>query len=338
MKIESLFLALGVLCLTACQSQYAFVTVTATAETKPVVSAEDAADDPAIWVNTSAPEQSRILGTNKQQGLLVYSLQGEQLQLLEIGRVNNVDLRQGIFVEKTLMDIAVASNRDTNSIDVFTIDEQGLVSVFDTVPTSLQDIYGICSAKFAGDLHVFVNGKSGQYQHWQLSNSGSWAPQLIGSFSLPSQPEGCVVDDETRMLYAGEENAGIWAMPANASKADQKQQVISLDKPYLKADIEGLALYKTDQQTLLVASSQGNNSYAMFDVNNAYQHIASFRVTDDKPNGVDGSQETDGLAVSSANLGPLFPKGILIVQDGENTLPKANQNFKLVDWRALFED
>ena len=34
---------------------------------------------------------ARILGTNKKQGLLVYDLQGKQTQLLEVGRLNNVD-------------------------------------------------------------------------------------------------------------------------------------------------------------------------------------------------------------------------------------------------------
>ncbi len=50
---------------------------------------------------------------------------------------------------------------------------------------------------------------------------------------------------------------------------------------------------------------------------------------------MDGASETDGLEVSSANLGGLYEHGILIVQDGRNVLPAENQNFKLVPWTAV---
>lgn len=49
---------------------------------------------------------------------------------------------------------------------------------------------------------------------------------------------------------------------------------------------------------------------------------------------MDGASETDGLEVSSANLGGLYEDGILIVQDGRNVLPAENQNFKRVPWSA----
>src|SRR5450830_1314915 len=65
------------------------------AQTEPMARQGDAADDPAIWL-ASDPANARILGTNKKQGLLVYDLQGKQTQLLEVGRLNNVDVRQNI--------------------------------------------------------------------------------------------------------------------------------------------------------------------------------------------------------------------------------------------------
>lgn len=40
----------------------------------------DAADDPAIWVNPNNAAKSLILGANKDQGLYVYNLAGEELQ------------------------------------------------------------------------------------------------------------------------------------------------------------------------------------------------------------------------------------------------------------------
>ena len=40
----------------------------AQAETEPVVSDNDAADDPAIWVDATKPKNSLVLGTNKKAG------------------------------------------------------------------------------------------------------------------------------------------------------------------------------------------------------------------------------------------------------------------------------
>lgn len=65
------------------------------AETEAVEDGEDAADDPAIWLNPADPEKSRILATNKGGGILVYDLEGKQLQNMKVGKMNNVDLRYG---------------------------------------------------------------------------------------------------------------------------------------------------------------------------------------------------------------------------------------------------
>ena len=40
-------------------------------ETAPVPSSGDAADDPAIWIHPNQPADSVILGTDKQDGLVV---------------------------------------------------------------------------------------------------------------------------------------------------------------------------------------------------------------------------------------------------------------------------
>ena len=55
---------------------------------------------------------------------------------------------------------------------------------------------------------------------------------------------------------------------------------------------------------------------------------------------VDGVEDTDGLDVVSAPLGPRYPMGLLVVQDGVNLAPdgaEANQNFKLVSWRDVID-
>ena len=63
----------------------------------------------------------------------------------------------------------------------------------------------------------------------------------------------------------------------------------------------------------------------------------SFSVLADAARGIDGSSETDGLEVLSANLGGPYAGGIFIAQDGRNIAPQEYQNFKLVPWSSIAE-
>ena len=67
--------------------------VAASAETDPVDSTSDAADDPAIWRNRANPAASLVIGTDKQVGIHVYDLKGKRLSFTPAARLNNVDLR-----------------------------------------------------------------------------------------------------------------------------------------------------------------------------------------------------------------------------------------------------
>ncbi|STR28031.1 3-phytase precursor [Janthinobacterium lividum] len=107
------------------------------AQTEPMARQGDAADDPAIWLSSN-PADARILGTNKKQGLLVYDLQGKQTQLLEVGRLNNVDVRQNISLGGGKVDLAVATQRDDNSMMLFTINADGVVAEAGRFPTGLK--------------------------------------------------------------------------------------------------------------------------------------------------------------------------------------------------------
>jgi 3-phytase len=51
--------------------------------------------------------------------------------------------------------------------------------------------------------------------------------------------------------------------------------------------------------------------------------------------GIDGASETDGLDLTSANLGGRFTQGMLVVQDGYKRLPDGAQNFKYVAWQDI---
>jgi 3-phytase len=306
-------------------------------QTEPVPSLGDAADDPAIWVHPKKPQRSRVLGTDKQGGLVVYDLKGKMQQHLAVGRVNNVDVRSGFNLNGQKIDLAVASNRDHNSLHVFAIDPaSGVVSELGEVPTASQDIYGLCIYKYhAGDIYTIVNDKDGRFFQYRMQdNHGMIDAELVREFSVSSQPEGCVADDKNHRLFVGEENKAVWALDARSNKAATLTEVMSVSE-HLKADIEGLSLYQTQGEDYLVISSQGNDSYVVLDALPPFAYRGVFRVGFNTDLGIDGVSETDGLDVTSVNLGEPWHQGMLVVQDGRNRMPVENQNFKYVPWSDI---
>lgn len=307
-----------------------------TVQTDTVARHGDAADDPAIWVHPQNARLSRVLGTNKKQGLLVYDMQGKQTQLLESGRLNNVDVRQNIKWGQQSFDIAMATQRDENSLVLYVINDQGQVTEAARVPTRLDKIYGFCLYQpRTGGLEAFVNDKDGTYQQFRIThNEQGFSGSLVRSFKLASQPEGCVADDKTDRLFMGEEKRGIWVVSAKADQPADLQMVMPVGKQ-LVADVEGLAIYFGEQKNYLLVSSQGDNSYLVLEAQAPYRLRGKFRVGMNLAKGIDGTSETDGLDVSAVNFGGEFAKGMLVVQDGYKRLPDGTQNFKYIAWQAI---
>jgi 3-phytase len=305
-------------------------------QTEPVARQGDAADDPAIWVHPTDPAKARILGTNKKQGLLVYDLQGRQTQLLEAGRLNNVDVRQNVAFAGARVDLAAATQRDDNSLVLFAIDARGTVTEAARIATGLPEIYGMCLYQPAGGgLQAFVNDKDGRFQHYRIDlKAGRYSGTLLRTLKVASQPEGCVVDDRRARLFLGEEKRGVWTTSADASRADALTMVLAVG-PDLHADVEGMALYQAGQANYLIVSSQGDNSYVVLDAAAPFTVRGRFRVGFNVAAGIDGTSETDGLDVSTANFGGAYGKGMLVIQDGYKRLPDGPQNFKYVGWEKV---
>ena len=311
--------------------------VYAVVETEPVRGPGDAADDPAIWIHPEDASRSLVLGTDKRRGLSVYDLSGQEVQFLARGRVNNVDLRQGVAMADGPATLAVATNRSEVAMDIYRVSGEGLVELALAQALEMDDPYGICMhLDPAGIAYAWVNGSDGEYEIWRLNDGGELKPERIDRFSLPTKPEGCVVDDQTGIAYIGEEEHGIWRMPARAGGFGEKTLLDSVDSDRLAADVEGLDIYRTAPgRAILVASSQGDYTYAFYDLNDGDRYIGSVRIADNPASGIDGAEETDGLAVSAVNLGEGFEQGVLVVQDGFNRQPEARQNFKLVPWESV---
>lgn len=299
--------------------------VPAFGETQPVASSQDAADDAVIIVGRRA---TWIIGADKKFGLRIYNLAGRQQAELGVGYLNNVDavqLDDGSF-------LLAASNRTTRTIDLFTAQAQGElldVRTATTISLELDEPYGLCMAGLGDAVNVYVGDRSGRVERWHIDEELRGSRTAVYEFA--SQTEGCVVDVTDGTLYVGEEAAGIWAVRMSDGL---RRPVDRVSAGRLVADVEGLDIYYGDQR-LLVASSQGDDSYVVYRLPGG-QPLAKFRIGPNDDLSVDGATETDGVAVTAKPVAG-HPSGLLVVQDGHNRRPPANQNFKLVDWREIRE-
>lgn len=318
-------------------------TASPSAQTEPVKTFGDAADDPAIWVHPDDPALSIVIGTQKKFGINVYDMNGQLLQSRQDGRINNVDVRYGFTLDGESVDVVTASNRTSQSINIWKVDPdtRTLIDVADgLIPTEMGDPYGACMYKNpeTGQFYVVVNDTDGLVKQWHLQDAGNGkiGASVVREFSVGSQTEGCVADDELGHLYVGEEDVALWKYSALPDGGDARTMVDNTDDGNLTDDVEGVAIYfGADGTGYLIASNQGADNYAVYERQGDNRFLGHIHVIADEATGIDGASETDGLDVTSANLGPAFPNGALVVQDGRNISPDENQNFKIVPWERI---
>ena len=304
--------------------------VTAVVETDPVPGEEDAADDPAIWIHPTDPSKSVVIGTDKEgSGLGVYELDGSEIQFVhEDGRINNVDVRDFRFEGKKVP-LVVASDRDRHALRVYVLNpETRRLRDVGFIEVGI-DAYGVCLYRSrSGELYAFPNSE-GVVEQWQLGPyAGRFGGRKVREWDLGDATEGCVADDELGVVYIGEEQGGIWKYGAepNDPTSNPDQVDTTEEGGHLHADVEGLALIKLPGgKGYLVASSQGDDSFAIYERTGGNDYVESFKLEDGK---IDGCSHTDGIDITSESAGKRFPYGFFVCQDDEND--GGNQNFKLV--------
>lgn len=325
-------------------------------ETAPVNSEDDAADDSAVWVHPEDPARSTIIGTDKRRGLVVYDLDGTILQQIPDGRMNNVDVLYGFDLGERRVDLVGATERIDNRIALYEVDEStGELRAIDArkIVVDGPEVYGfaLMRSRTTGRSYALVATMPGLVQQWELvARSGAVDATLVRSFWVGSQIEGVVADDAHNALFIGEENLGIWryeAEPAwlaaglrappedddDETMEERPRELIAhVGRGQLEADVEGLTVYRVnDREGYLIASSQGDSTFAVFDRVWPHKPLFSFRIGSTAT--IDEVTDTDGIEACAADLGGRFPKGMFIVQDDEN--PGSTQNFKVVDWRDI---
>lgn len=333
--------ALGALLLAGCASTPPMVMsplptapVTALVETDPVGTADDAADDPAIWRNAADPAASLVVATDKQAAIHVYDLKGKRLHSAPSPRLNNVDLRDvggatGVLVAASdRQDIANAK------MALFRLDTTARQLVpIGSIAVGAGEAYGMCLWQRASDkaLFGFLVLKDGRIDQVALDLSGPVPTgKVVRSMKLATQSEGCVVDDRTGILYVTEEDVGLWKFDAAPDAPVTATALARADGKEIVMDAEGVALAPegADGGYLLV-SSQGDNAYAIYRLP-AVTYVGRFRIGD---GALDGVQETDGIELMPGDFGPVFPDGLFVAQDGDNR--PQTQNFKYLGWADI---
>ncbi|MFE9591696.1 phytase [Streptomyces sp. NPDC006294] len=314
------------------------------------------------------------------------------------GRFNNVDLLQGVRLSTGRADLAVVSDRGNDRLRFYRIDrdrpggpladvtDPAATPVFSSGQEEINDqntVYGLASwtdpstgrsyaltsrrNRTSVALLEITPGPGGTVGYrkvrtidlpsaFSLPNGTSWTP-CDEPGELP-QVEGMVVDPANGILYAGQEDVGIWRLPA-----DLRGKPVLVDKvreygipgtydeeteectpgadpgyggEHLSADVEGLTLLTEDDgDGYVLASGQGDNSFALYDreLEDDNEYEGGFRVTAASPT-LDGSEECDGAAVLNAPLGRKYPNGLLVVQDGHDAPEDGEREatgFKFVD-------
>lgn len=320
------------------------VAVMAVAETPSVgAPGEDAADDPAIWASdrpvtlNGHTVSGFVAGTDKKAGLYVYGFDGEVLQFLPDGLLNNVDVTEGLAINGRPVVLLGASDRTPGrtGIRLFAFDPSdpmAQVQPWGTVGTDVVEPYGFCFGRIGDQVHAILVGHEGELRQFRLTATPEGQPQAerVRRAEIGSISEGCATDEASGSLFIGEENVGLWRYDLDPASGAARTLVQPIAPDRIVADLEGLTVIQDGNARYLIGSSQGDSTFVVWRLDQAGPSwIGRFVVV---AGGLDRVTGTDGLDALGGPVGP-FPEGVVVVQDDINDV--GNQNFKYIDWRDI---
>ena len=174
------------------------------------------------------------------------------------------------------------------------------------------------------------------------------------------QFEGLVADRVSGMIYAGQEDVGIWAIdgatgvigdaPLYTTRGSPSSPFHAPDS-VIARDVEGLTIYYGQSARYLLASSQGNahgdqptpdapfdDTYTVFEIGADGGLRVRGSILAAASGDIDAVQGSDGADVIATAL-PGFPEGLWVVHDEfDNDMldgEVASSNFKFVSWGEI---
>ncbi len=312
-------------------------------ETEGFSGSGDVSDDAAIWVDPVDPANSLVIADDKSDpggGVGVFDMGGSRLSFRAEGAIGNIDLRGGFPMTGGPVVLVAANDRTTNTLALWVLDPvtRALSPVSARSIATVAPNYGSClyRSRTTGKSYAFVTPRgAGSIQQFELTDTGAGTVDAVLVRTLPvsSITESCVADDDDGQLYVGQEDVAIWKYGAEPSAGAARTSVDAVGAGHLVADIEGMAIaHGAAGAGHLLVSSQGDSTIAVYDRAGGNAFIRSVRV--DAAGSIDGVTGTDGLDATTANAGPGFETGLLVVHDSVNS-GGSTSNLKYVPLGAV---
>lgn len=292
-------------------------------------------DDPAIWIDTRNPAKSLIIGTDKggdvsEGGMHVFDLNGKEIvekRVTNLKRPNNVDVAYGMILSGKTLDIAVCTERNTNSIRVFSLPDMKLIdnggiTVFEG--DSLKAPMGVALYRAPeGKIYAIVGrkkGPDGSYLwQYELNDSGKGfvmgrVVRKFGLYSGKNEVESIAVDAEMGYVYYSDEGVGVRKYYVHPDSSNT-QLALFATKGFSE-DHEGISIYKVDDKRgFILVSDQGADQFHIFlregTAGSPHDHklVRIVKVS---------THQSDGSDVVSFPL-PGFPKGLFVAMSDDKT-------------------
>ena len=212
--------------------------------------------------------QAAALGINQwliaseSQGLLIAD--NEKSSVLLAGNFESISLRQ-LSAQQFLL---ASIDKSQDNVVIFELEKNGqtwqLTELTRISPPQAQPD-AVCLFKNDNNATVsaFVPDVRGLISETIVYDLASKQVKNIAvrEFSAVTEASGCAVNDETKTLYVGEAELGVWAINADA-ESDANKQPVALVEPYgeLKAEIGALSV--SQDGTLWLTATDGNMIYA----------------------------------------------------------------------------
>jgi hypothetical protein len=184
-------------------------------------------------------------------------------------------------------------------------------------------------------VYGFQITRAGAVSEFELNDpdhDGLLSATTVRTFSVGSEAEGCVADDDTGALYISQEDVALWRYGAEPGDGTTREAVdtVTASGGHLAPDIEGVTTVDLgDGHGYVIASAQNATGsplsyFGVYRREEGNDFVKTFRIVDGTTS--DDCDHTDGVTAVFANLGPDFPKGIFVCQDNNNNAPGANGN------------
>jgi 3-phytase len=316
------------------------------------------------------------------------------------GRYNNVDIAYGLAFDGDTVDVAVASDRYNDQLRFWVIDpggaeaavplvevtapeQQFLFSANRTAVAEGHTAYGVAVYQPASGSAFAVVTEEGATtiatveivsQHDGFGYTEIRRLDMPGEFALPdgttwkpcerpgvgAHLEGVSVDQRSGVLYAAQEDVGLWRIQLPLGSSDpvlldrvgdfgihddfhkESQECMPHEEyargfggPNLTADAEGVDIYYGPGATgYVIVSSQGNDSYAVYSTGRDNRALGTFVVHG--VGAVDDVNGSDGVAVTNRPVGA-YQEGLLVTHDEPETGDDVDEerqptSFSYVSW------